>query len=636
MERAALAVLCTLVFAASLVVQLTVFPLFSRNKDEPVYALQAELLRDGHVTFPAGDALEQPFFQPWFTGVRDDHFYYLFPPGWPGALAAGELLGSQRLTVAAAAALCAFAVYALAYEAAGRQRRTALVASGLLVLSPILLIQSGLRVSYLVTLALGLLFGAGLLRGARTSRPWLIVGAGAALGGVFMTRPFDAGLWLIPFAIGVLLIYRHDVRRLAPVAGWGALGAAPFVLATFAYNAHVTGDWSLFPITAAEPLNKFGFGARRLMPSSPVYDYGKSEALEAAGDNFAVFPIWAIGSYVGLVLALIGVWLRRRFATTWILVGAAASFPIGYLYYWGLALMAKGAAGIGPQYYIPLYAVLVVFAAVSLVELWNRWRVAAASVTALAVLVSGFYLADKVSDNRDFTDSYESVDDLVKDQHLADALLFVPHGDDPYLLTEYPFLSNQSDLEGSVLYAIDRGSRDIELVTRYPDRASYRLTTRLLPGDSLFDQSTFIEELGIARGPHYRVRLELTTPVTAPTIVTYLYDGNSLHERVVELDSTEGERARATWVVGAANVPLRPSGVTLPDDVTEFSVGFRVGTTTDLLPEATSSYELRFGVENDGRSLTVLEPGVPWTETIFNGESVWLRGDPDGALTVLP
>jgi hypothetical protein len=631
-----LAALCALVFVVSLVVQLTVFPLFSGNKDEPVYALQAELLRDGHVTFPAGDQVEQEFFQPWFTGVRDDHFYYLFPPGWPAALAAGELIGSQRLTVALAAALCIVGTYALAFEAAGRQRRTALVATGLLAISPILPIQAGLRVSYLVTLALGLLFGAGLLRGARTSRPILVVGAGAALGGVFITRPFDAGLWLAPFVIGVVALYRKDLRRVLAIAGWGALGAAPFVLATFAYNAHVTGDWSLFPITAAEPLNKFGFGARRLMPTSPITEYGKSEALEAAGDNFAVFPIWAVGSYIGIALALAGVWLRRRAGTTWILVGVCAAFPIGYLYYWGLSLMAAGAAGIGPQYYIPLYAVIAIFAAVSLVALWERWKVATAIVTAAAAAISGVYLADKISDNRGFTDSYESVDDLVAERQLSNALLFVPHGTDPHLLTEFPFFSNNADLDGSVLYAVDLETRDLELVTRYPDRNAYRLVTRIVEGDTLFDRTTFVEELSVARSRRYKVSLELTNPDGAPAVVAYLYDGETLHERTLDLDSAQGERSRATWVVGASDRQLGPRGVTLPEGSGSFAVGFRAGLVPDLDPEASISYEVRFGVENDGTILTVLEPGEPWTQAVFNGEPVWLLGDPEGAIRPLP
>ena len=96
--------------------------------------------------------------------------------------------------------------------------------------------------------------------------------------------------------------------------------------------------------------------------------------------NFNALPRWVLGSWAGIALALGGLVLRRRAATTWLLVGITVVFPLGYLYYWGLVLMGDGAKGIGPQYYIPLFAPLTILGAAALVWIWNQWKLVAAGV----------------------------------------------------------------------------------------------------------------------------------------------------------------------------------------------------------------------------------------------------------------
>ena len=55
----------------------------------------------------------------------------------------------------------------------------ALIASAMLALSPIFIMQSGLFLSYLYTLCLGFLFGFAVLRGARVKSRGLLALAGA-------------------------------------------------------------------------------------------------------------------------------------------------------------------------------------------------------------------------------------------------------------------------------------------------------------------------------------------------------------------------------------------------------------------------------------------------------------------------
>jgi len=59
-----------------------------------------------------------------------------------------------------------------------------------MLVSPIVVIQSGTYLGYLFTLGLGLLFVTALCSGVRTGRRGRLVVAGLLVGWIFMTRPF--------------------------------------------------------------------------------------------------------------------------------------------------------------------------------------------------------------------------------------------------------------------------------------------------------------------------------------------------------------------------------------------------------------------------------------------------------------
>jgi hypothetical protein len=122
-----------------------------------------------------------------------------------------------------------------------------------LTLSPLLVIQSGLYLGYFFSLGLGTLFGASLLAGLRTSRTWLVVVSGVVVGYLFMTRPYDALLWAAAFGAYAICAYWRERASLLRGAAWAALGFLPMLVATLAYNRYVTGSFTQFPITAADP-----------------------------------------------------------------------------------------------------------------------------------------------------------------------------------------------------------------------------------------------------------------------------------------------------------------------------------------------------------------------------------------------
>src|SRR5204862_2462660 len=206
---------------------------FSWNRDEPVYLWQVHMLRDGHVLTTDGGA--PTFFQPWLTGHRNGAFFSQYTLGWPLVLFVADVVfGNPALGIAFGALLTVVGTYALAKEVTG-DRSLALVAAGVMLASPILVIQGGIYLGYLFTLGLGLFFAVALLSGLREQRRWKFVVAGVLLGWIFLSRPFDALLWGAAVFAYLLYVNRSDWRRLVPVVAWFAVGVLPLVIVTLLY-----------------------------------------------------------------------------------------------------------------------------------------------------------------------------------------------------------------------------------------------------------------------------------------------------------------------------------------------------------------------------------------------------------------
>lgn len=470
------------------------FPAYSWNRDEPVYLWHVDALRGGHLTPPDGG--HPTLFQPWLSARGEGVFFSQYTLGWPLVLyGAAVLTGSAGNALLLGAALAVVGTYAIAYEL-WRDRRLATVGAALMVASPILPIQGGVYLSYLFTLGLGLLFGALLLSGIRLGSTPRLVGAGALLGWIFMTRPYDAILWGAAFALYVLL--RDGARWRASVRPFLVCGAAaaPLLVATLAYNRYVTGQWLEFPITAADPLDTFGFGRKRLMPTFATVDYDLWKATKATAKNAFVLPWFLVGSYAGLGAALVGLWQRRRDVTSLALLLIAIVFPVGYFVFWGTYLSSLASRISGPIYFVPLYAPICLLIAAVLVGWWAERRRLAIGLLALLVVGTVPAALSRFDVNRDISVRQEPWRTSVEDIE-GRALVFVANTS-PYLLYLNPFASNGPELDDRILYAADDGPRMLDLIARMPDRIPY-----------LQRGSVASEELGPREHPY-----DLTVEVT--------------------------------------------------------------------------------------------------------------------------
>ncbi len=445
------------------------YPALSWNRDEPVYLWHVELLRQGQLT--GTDGGHPDLFLPWLSATRDGTLFTQYTLGWPLALLAARVAtGTTASALPLSAALAVVGTYALAFELTQR-RRVAVLAGSLLVASPIIAVQGGVYLSYLFTLGLALSAGTLLLSGLRRGRPARHLGAGLLLGWIFLTRPYDALLWGGAFAAGLLLTEATRRRSVVRALAVAAAAAAPFVVAALLYNRHVTGEALTFPITAADPLDGFGFGRRRLMPGFERIDYDLGSALRSTAKNGVLFPWFLVGGYLGALVAGVGLWQQRHHRAVTVAVLAGIVFPLGYFVFWGTYLSSLAARISGPIYLIPLYAVVSILAALAIDHWWTERRAVAIGVLVALAIATLPGAITRFDVNREVSTQQEawrrSVEDLA-----GPAIVFVSDTE-RYLLFSNPFSANDPDLDGDIIYASAGTPSMLDLLAEHPDRAPY-------------------------------------------------------------------------------------------------------------------------------------------------------------------
>ncbi len=461
------------------------YPAYSWNRDEVVYLWQADGLRHGLLTTPTGGFPQ--FFHPWLAGVRGDRFFSQYTLGWPLPLMVSRVVfGTATGALALGTALAVVGTYLLARELLVDRRVARLAAIGMLV-SPILVIQSGIYLGYLFTLGLGLLFTTALVSATRTRRYGRCVGAGFLIGWVFMTRPFDAVLWAGAVVAALAWVHRREPARMVRALGLAIVGALPPFVATLLYNRHVTGSFTQFPITAADPLDTFGFGHKRIMPTFHPATYTVGQALRSTSKQVGLLPFFLAGGYVLALLALIALWRHRREAWVLVVVFLAAAFPVGYFFFWGMFVSSPTMPLSGPIYMIPMFPVLLIAGAVEVVHLWRHRRPVAWTAIVLMVVFTVPVGVDRMIVNRNISRSQVPWKTSAA-RIPRRSLVFVWRAGD-YLMFINPFSANAPRLDGPVLYAVDRGARNFDLMDAYPRRRAFVQRASIPPTGAVPDDT---------------------------------------------------------------------------------------------------------------------------------------------------
>ncbi|HEY5334655.1 MAG TPA: hypothetical protein VIJ71_01395, partial [Mycobacteriales bacterium] len=268
-------VLSVMAAAVAVVLALTVFRHGSIDNDDGVYLLQARALLHGRLTVPMPVNAEAT--QPWFFAITSHGYVSKYLPLVAALYAVGlGLFGSVVPVLGFLAFMLPLCLWALAREV-GLSHRRAVLATAIVGLSPAVLVQGGLVLSYLPFLVLLTIGWLLLLRVNRTRN----VAYAGLFGLVFSVavsfRQLDPVLLLGPAAVWV--VWRLRWRPLVGPLVAAVAGALPVAVLVLVYDAHVTGSALKLPFGLLSPNDKPGFGVRQLVPEDPRRHFGIIQGL---------------------------------------------------------------------------------------------------------------------------------------------------------------------------------------------------------------------------------------------------------------------------------------------------------------------------------------------------------------------
>ena len=321
-----------------------------------------------HARFWAEGALAGPVANGAFWTVQNSLFtpngwVSQYPPGHVAVLAVAAAAGAAWMAGPLLAALLVYASARTAEQLLRDDPAAARVGSALIALSPFVVFLSGSFMNH-ITAAAFLALAAFLLTRESAGYPaWL--GAGAALGVAFATRPLTAlamgavYVFAIPFVIAAGEGAGQRLRRSMP---WVLIGAAVPTAGLFAYNAHFFGSPFTFGYDIAlGTAGKPGFG---LDPWGNRYD-------AAAALGYTAMDVLALGTHLLesplpplLLVATALLTMRSASSGVRLLIGTVTAVLVANLFYWhhGLYMGPRMLFEAAPAWLL-LFAVSVVHVA---------------------------------------------------------------------------------------------------------------------------------------------------------------------------------------------------------------------------------------------------------------------------------
>lgn len=605
--------LAPVVFAgvAALVMSWWVFPYGSVNHDEVAYLLQAEALREGRLVLDAPADAEA--FTPWLATLRDGEFVFKYTPVHAGVLALGRtLLGSYEASLALIAAGCVAAFRFMAAELFHSRRSSDLATWGF-ALSPLVLVQSGTYLSYLSALLFLMLFIGAYLRTLRSSSfGWWVTG-GAALGVAAAARPYDALLVALPFGLHALWSLRRGAVRLGQLIA-AAVGAGPPLGLVLVANAAMTGNPLVLPFSLLDPLDRIGFGRRRLHPTNDSLWYGPVEAVQAFGLHAFWFVVFVFGGPV-----LIWLCFRSRLPAQPVgvrLVAAVGlSIPLGYLLFWGpynvaVAWAARPLPYLGPFYWLPVVVPAVVLGVHGLSRLRQARPGLAVALVVVMVCIDVGAVGHASTGSLAYTEQAQILRaGLGAPDEAETRIVFVPQVYGPYLMHPFPFLVNRPDHDGPVLYALDRGRENFDVLASRPERRPYRLVVDGEITDDPDSRATLeLHPISNVAAPAFDVRVKMRNPTSRPHVMVQVLHRGREDRLILDHDSTSGEVYEVQFRLSA-------------DDLQPVTAGLE--------------HERRLRPDRRGLPLTIsaiFSPDQTWRSRTITEWLVWDRITPDGSV----
>jgi len=627
-----------------------VFPYHTSNHDEAVYLQQAAMLLEGQLFLRP--PVDGPF-RPWFFVESGRGLYSKYTPPTAAMFAVGKLLGGYRIALGFVATGALAGTYHTVREAF--DARTGVVATVLMLASPLFVVEASVFLSYVPALCWNLAFAASYLHADRTGSRRTATLAGLAVGVAFFTRPYTAVLFATPFIFHALWSLRERGRAVLDRVGLTALFGLVGVAVTLCYNAVLTGHPTVFPYQAFAPLDGLGFGYREIAGYSRTFTPQLS--LRVNAEVLWLFATeWVVAGPLGTLAALVGLRTvrRRGFDDRQLaLAGLGLSIPLGNLFFWGnlnvLGELADPSDGLisffGPYYHTDLLVPVVAFGAVGLLATveWAHETLprhvsaqrAKPAVTALLLVgatvgagATVAAVAAPVGENYDVTRQYEQAYEPFEGRDLDDTVVFLPRTYGNWLNHPFQTLRNDPDFDGETVYAMQR--QQFAVIDSYPDRSYYRYVYRGQWAPFL-DQSVEprLQRVRTTSGEAVTTDITATVPAAAKSVTIQITNGTantSANEYTTVTDSslvslqlrTDANRSRLTGDGIEDSI-----GVPTPERGTVTVVAF-----VDYGADRAVKYRWALPVNETASGVRVLTPRteVCWSERLCGGQAAYVPG----------
>jgi hypothetical protein len=358
--------------------------------DAVAQLVQARYVASGMLAGPPLEDAE--FWQFQFMVETERGWVSQYPPAFLLLLGVGQKLGVVWLVGPLLLGVAVAITTLIAERLLPHDRVVARLGAVLVAISPVLIFHAASYMNHVLALVLGVIAIYASLRAMDGPRSWSVL-SGAALGGIFATRPYAGLIVGVLATVGVWLLLgeRPVARWLRHVVGTLA-GAAPFTIALLLYNRHFFGSPVRFGYAVAEgPAHGLGFHVDPWgNPYGPLEALGYTSAdLQGLSLDLLQSPLPAV---LLIALALLAVRLGHGtgFLAAWAMLPVAA-----HALYWHHDLF------MGPRLLyeaLPAWCLLLAAAAVGLVRsipadgsrLWIT-RSGLAVTFALAVIASALY-----------------------------------------------------------------------------------------------------------------------------------------------------------------------------------------------------------------------------------------------------
>ncbi len=425
---------------------------FNSNDEYSCYFL-AHLFLKGKIWTETPELKD--FFVTAHVGFKDGKWFSVFPPGWSLLWAAGIKLHLKDWINPIIAAL-AYAAYGVVLRRIF-DIKTVVLALLLMALSPFFLFTNAAYYSHNTCLLCLALFYYFFMRWEEGEREimWAVL-AGVVLGYGMATRYLTMFVMATPFVISLLYRVVKGRKRLGLDVIFFFLTAGVLTLFHFYYNYLITGSFLDAPNHYLMSHEKLGFNA----------NYTPLTALDYFWKRLAYGMDWTPPLLILFFLASLMMKNQNRYQS--LLKWSAVMLPFGYMFYY-----SWGGNQFGPRYLLEAFPLVCCFA------LSFIFRVFGSNKMVLG-LVLGMFLGliplnikhavhyEKVSRERRAT--YDAIEEQTEKPALV---FFTGHLGDTLILAPDDQARNLPDLDGDVIYALNQGERNQELIKIYPQHHAY-------------------------------------------------------------------------------------------------------------------------------------------------------------------